>query len=119
MAKKRFAIQPKLTEEKKPLKTLPVQNISVADIEKIAIGEEQKVEKPAPKKTRKPVAKKPKPKPKKRQGRPRRLEEVKRLSSDLPAPLYDKVKEEVRLNGYTLNGFLAKVLREYFDKKGA
>ena len=123
MAKKRFAITPKLKEEKK-LKELPVQDISVEDIEKIAVGkqqavEEQKVKKEkvvTPPETKKPItnAKKTAKKP---QGRPRREEAVKRLSSDLPAELYDKVKEEVRNNGYTLNGFLAKVLREYFEKK--
>lgn len=127
MAKKRFQIAPKLKEDKKPMINLPVQNISVDQIEKIAVKEKSKptIEKKAIKtdepakvvKAKKATAPKKKKVAKKPQGRPRRTEPVKRLSSDLPEELYERVKKEVKENGYSLNGFLAKVLREYFEKK--
>ena len=140
MAKNRFNIKPKLGGTGIKPKKLPVQNISVEQIEEIAIQKKTgskkdivtTVKAPAPKKVKKeinnsPVAKASKTKKntpplsskqkKRPQGRPPRTEAVKRLSSDLPAYLYDKVKEEVQMNGYTLNGFLAKVIREHFDRK--
>ena len=132
MAKNRFNIKPKLGGSASKPKKLPVQNISVEQIEKIAINKKAasetskktpeqikgKVKTPAKTtkkgKTAATTTVKQKKKP---QGRPPRTEAVKRLSSDLPAQLYDKVKEEVKMNGYSLNGFLAKVIREYFDRK--
>jgi len=114
MAKKRLQIAPKLKNNKSEKKALPVQNISVEAIEQIATGKKTT----APKR-RKPVTNKTKTQKadKKPQGRPRRTEQVKRLSSDLPADLYDKMKEEIKANGYTMNGFLAKLLRDYFANK--
>lgn len=126
MAKKRLSIAPKLQDKKVEVQPLPVQKISAADIEEMAkIQEVQKKKEVAKASTTKKEvnsnpkrkARKPKAVPKQRQGRPRREEEVRRLSSDLPAELYLKVKKEVKDNGYTLNGFLAKVIREYFDRK--
>lgn len=126
MAKKRLSIAPKLQDKKVEVQPLPVQKISAADIEEMAkIQEVQKKKEVAKASTTKKEvnsnpkrkARKPKAAPKQRQGRPRREEEVRRLSSDLPAELYLKVKKEVKDNGYTLNGFLAKVIREYFDRK--
>lgn len=130
MAKKRFSIAPKLSDQKKEApqpKKLPVQKISVEAIEQIAIGdkistkkkeatpkEAEKTSKPTPTKKTSISETKKKKRP---QGRPKRKEPVKRLSSDLPAELYDKVKVEISENGYSLNGFLAKVLRDYFAKK--
>jgi hypothetical protein len=64
------------------------------------------------------VAKAPKPvkkKPERPQGRPRREDKVIRVSSDLPEDLYKQMKTEINRNGYTMNGFLAKVLRGYFE----
>jgi len=133
MAKKRFHISPKLNEDKPstPKKVLPIQKISPEEIEKIALPKSDKkenrvaVEKTVKtkntKKTKeaKSIQQKSdaKQQAKRPQGRPRREEPVKRLSSDLPADLYDQVKAEVKDNGYTLNGFLAKVLRSYFKNK--
>lgn len=126
MAKKRLSIAPKLQDKKVEVQALPVQKISAADIEEMAkVKEPQKkktisesvVTKERSDSTPNRRAKKRKPVSKQRQGRPRREEEVRRLSSDLPADLYLKVKKEVKNNGYTLNGFLAKVIREYFDRK--
>jgi hypothetical protein len=59
------------------------------------------------------VAKAPKPvkkKPERPQGRPRREDKVIRVSSDLPEDLYKQMKTEINRNG-----FLAKVLRGYFE----
>ncbi len=139
MAKNRFNIKPKLGGTGSKPKELPVQNISVEQIEEIAIQKKAASKKESTPPTKKATPKKtkkeakntsstkatsiknstaPTPKQKKKpQGRPPRTEAVKRLSSDLPAHLYDKVKEEVRMNGYSLNGFLAKVIREHFDRK--
>ena len=139
MAKNRFNIKPKLGGTDAKPKKLPVQNISVEQIEEIAIQNKTTSKKEhtpsskeaAPKKIKKevknarvakaPPTKKsttpPSQQKKRPQGRPPRTEAVKRLSSDLPAHLYDKVKEEVRMNGYSLNGFLAKVIREHFERK--
>jgi hypothetical protein len=138
MAKKTFQIAPKLAEDKK---SLPVQEMSVAQIQQIVattqnsgreMTDEQQgrvgdlVAEPlrtpiymseptlvAPK-----VAKAPKPvkkKPERPQGRPRREDKVVRVSSDLPEDLYKQMKMEINRNGYTMNGFLAKVLRGYFE----
>jgi hypothetical protein len=141
MAKKTFQIAPKLTEDKKPL---PVQELSVAQIQQIVattqngVGRETEnsewkgrganvvenseertpisfVQESAPVVK---VAKAPKPakkKPERPQGRPRREEKVIRVSSDLPEDLYKQMKTEINRNGYTMNGFLAKVLRGYFQ----
>ena len=139
MAKNRFNIKPKLGGTGVKPKKLPVQNISVEQIEQIAIQKKAAIKKDStptvkeatPKKVKKEIKEAPATKAasnkksstpsakqkKKPQGRPPRTEAVKRLSSDLPAHLYDKVKEEVRMNGYSLNGFLAKVIREHFDRK--
>ena len=48
------------------------------------------------------------------QGRPRRTEPIKRLSSDLPADLYDMVKDEVK-NELEIDGFTFK-LKDVKDK---
>jgi hypothetical protein len=136
MAKKTFQIAPKLAEDKKPL---PIQEMSVAQIQQIARdgarltvdrtryttdGEQGGgvevssaiLEMAAPKmvQTKPPKVKK---KPERPQGRPRREEKVVRVSSDLPEDLYKQMKTEINRNGYTMNGFLAKVLREYFERK--
>lgn len=123
MAKRTFKIAPKLTEEKK---SLPVQELSVDHIQEIVKRTQEKEEvllppkameskqKAKPKTVKKPKAKK---KPSRPQGRPRREEAVKRISSDLPEVVYMRMKAEINRNGYTMNGFLAKVLREYFERK--
>lgn len=131
MAKTVFQIKPKLNEDVKP--ALPVQDFSpekILEIVQQTAPQAPPVLPPQPRANsesaqRKPKARaaknKPAPKnsgePKKPQGRPRREESVKRLSSDLPAEIYDKVQQEIKAQGYTLNGFLAKVLREYFAKQ--
>jgi len=119
MAKRRFSIAPKLKEpDTKKVNALPIQEISVEKIEEIATGKKDVTAKAkTTTRRRTATAKTAKKKAKKPQGRPRREEPVKRLSSDLPADLYDRVKREVKDNGYTLNGFLAKVLKEYFERK--
>lgn len=122
MAKRTFNIAPKLKE---PKQELPVQELSVDRIKEI-VKETQEgsgsgsapVPKPKAKSTR-PKAKKAGSKKKKTtkpQGRPRRAEPVKRISSDLPEDVYMRMKREINRNGYTMNGFLARVLREYFER---
>jgi hypothetical protein len=147
MAKRTFQIAPKLAEDKK---ILPVQEMSVAQIQQIVAatqdggretadgrrrtedgGREGRVgdmvaeslertpiyiDAPVPVAPK--VAKAPKPikkKPERPQGRPRREDKVIRVSSDLPEDLYKQMKTEINRNGYTMNGFLAKVLRGYFE----
>jgi len=119
MAKKRLSIAPKLKEEEKEVQPLPIQKISVQDIEEMAQGKvpSEEIKDVSVRKTPAQKSKKKKVSSKQRQGRPRREERVRRLSSDLPEDLYLKVKKEVKDNGYTLNGFLAKVIKEYFDRK--
>jgi hypothetical protein len=138
MAKKTFQIAPKLAEDKKPL---PVQEMSVAQIQQIVMetqsseremtdGQQGRVGDlvaetlrtsiytPEPTLVAPKVAKATKPvkkKPERPQGRPRREDKVVRVSSDLPEDLYKQMKTEINRNGYTMNGFLAKVLRGYFE----
>ncbi len=137
MAKRIFTIAPKLTDEPhaKP-EPLPVQNFSVEQIEKLANAENSSpIYKDAEKKPRaaarkgaekanpKPQRKNPKSEirnpqsPMRPQGRPPRQIEVRRISSDLPVEIYDRLQQEIREGGYTLNGLLARALREFFDRK--
>lgn len=118
MTKSKFSMQPKLDQPK----TLPVQNFSAESIEKTAlnspvaslqppgdgIGKKREV-KAVSEKTVGKEAKNP-------QGRPPRTEPVKRISSDLPEDLYYLMQKELKEKGHTMNWFLAKLLREYFDK---
>ena len=122
MAKRTFHISPKLIEEKK---VLPVQAISVAQIQQIVKDTQQIGERePPPGLPEKELVEQQKRQPTKvkkaaerPQGRPRREEKVIRISSDLPEDLYNQMKIEININGYTMNGFLANVLRAYFDQK--
>ncbi len=139
MAKRTLVFAPKLLDAPTPPAALPVQEFSPAQLEAIAqqpksleFGEtaskpatkprSPKKEKSAPRKAKSARATRPdsyRDDPDKRpQGRPPRLEPVKRISSDLPAELYDQVQAELRTHGYTLNGFLAKVIRGYFEQQG-
>ncbi len=43
-------------------------------------------------------------------------EGIKRINADLPLDIWEQVEAHIKNEGYTLKGFLTKVLRDYFKQ---